>query len=425
MRRTSGRSVLIGGAVAVAIIATVVVAVARPHSADADSSTTWVGTWAAAQHAAGATGLSQTGFDNQTIRMIVHTSVGGSAVRIRLSNEFGTTPLTVGEVTVALPDKHDSSGVSTVRRVSFSGRPTIAIGVGAHVLSDAVKMDVPALGDLTVSLWLPQATGPATFHTVSRATSFVGKGDHAEDVAGGAFKAISVPNPIPPAMDSPWFYLSGVDVMNDSAHGAVVVFGDSISDGFTSKVGGNARWPDLFAKRLDALPASKHAPGVLNASLSGDALGHQASNIPQLGPDAMSRINTDVLGQTGVRIVIMQLGINDILIWGDTADAIVAEMRQVALQMHEAGLRIYICTLTPWAGGPTWTVAGEKTRQAVNQYIRSTSDFDGVIDLDATLRDPDDHTRLRPSMDSGDHLHPTSLGYQAIANAMPLNKIIA
>ncbi|HEY2794458.1 MAG TPA: GDSL-type esterase/lipase family protein [Micromonosporaceae bacterium] len=422
MRGKNGRLVLIGVA-AVAILATVLITVGRPGAARA--SDRWIGTWAAAQHAAGTSGLSKTGFNNQTIRMTVHTSIGGRAVRIRLSNEFGTTPLTVGEVTVGLADRHDHARVPTVHRVTFSGHPTVVVGTGAVMLSDAVNMAIPALGDVTVSLWLPQATGPTTFHTVSRTTSYTGRGDDAENVSGAAFSPISLANPIPGKTDSPWFYLSGIDVLNDSANGAVVVFGDSISDGFTSGLGVNGRWPDLFAKRLHALPADRRAPAVLNASLSGDALGHQTTVVPQLGPDALSRFGGDVLGQTGARTVIMQLGINDILIWNDNAQAIIAEMRQVAIKAHEAGLRIFVCTLSPWKGSTTWTPAGEKTRQLVNQFVRSTTDFDGYVDVDRTLRDPDDQVRLRPGYDSGDHLHPTPLGYQAMADAMPIDKIIA
>jgi lysophospholipase L1-like esterase len=416
-------------AIAVVIVAaTVVIAIVAPRRSDA-ATARWIGTWAAAQHGAGTSGLSHDGFDDQTIRMTVHTSIGGTAARIRLSNVYGTGPLTVNDVTVGLPDpkalvpgtlKHGS-----MHPISFGGQSTVVIPRGGQVVSDAVEMRVPALSDLTVSMWLPQKTGPTTFHTVSRSTSYVGRGDEAQDVNGGGFAPISLANPIPGKVDSPWFYLSGVDVLNASADGAVVVFGDSISDGFTSGLGANGRWPDLLARRLAALPAAKHAPAVLNASLSGNSLGFETPAVPQLGPDAMSRLTRDVLGQTGVRTVIMQLGINDIQIFGSDPEQVVDQLRQTALQAHEAGLRVMICTLMPWQGNSLWTAKGEKSRETVNAYIRSTKEFDRVIDLDTIMRDPLNPTRLNPGYDSGDHLHPNPKGYQLIADSMPVPAIVA
>lgn len=425
MRTPRSRLVTIGAVALVAVASTALIVIGRTDGGSASSR--WVGTWAAAQHAAGSAGLSHTGFENQTLRMTVHTSIGGSAARVRLSNVFGVKPLTIGSATIGLPDHADRVKVvpSSMHRLMFAGRPTVVVRPGAEVISDAVAMEVPALGDLTVSVWLPHATGVTTFHTVSRATSYVGSGAVAEDVHGAAFRKISVANPIPGKTDSPWFFLSGIDVLNRSSHGSVVVFGDSISDGFTSAVNANGRWPDLLARRLRALPPSRHAPSVLNESLSGNSLGREAALVPQLGPNAMSRVHGDVLGQTGVRTVIVQLGINDILIFNSVAESIIAHMRQIALQAHEAGLQVMICTLTPAHGWSTWTPEREQTRTAVNAYVRTTSDFDAVVDLDAALADQFDPTRLRPGVDSGDHLHPNARGFQAIADSMPLDLIAA
>lgn len=404
---------------AAVVVAGVVVALAVRATTSAATATRWVGSWAASMHEPALTGLTHDGFDNQTVRMVVHVSIGGDAVRIRLSNEFGTKPLTIGDATVGVPAKTHDGAVTGLHRISFSGRTSTVVPIGGELLSDAVPMAVPTLSDLTVSLWLPVATGPTTFHTVSRATSYVGDGDHAEDASAGGYAPVSVDNPIPGKTDSPWFYLTGVDVQTDRADGAVVVFGDSISDGFTSALDGNERWPDLLAVHLAALPVGRHAPGVLNASLSGDALGHQSSKIPQLGPTALSRIDNDVLSQTGVRTVIVELGINDLMLWGEHADAVVTELRQVAVRVHEARLSVFVCTISPYSAPPD----GENERQLVNRYIRSATDFDGVIDMDQVLRDPNDGTKLRSDLDSGDHVHPTARGYQLIADAMPLSKI--
>lgn len=421
MRR---RVALVSVVVAVALISTVLIAFNRTSRA-ADAAR-WVGSWAAAQHAAALTGLSQTGFDDQTIRMTVRTSVGGDGARLRLSNVFGTKSLVIGDVTVGVPADHAGADLKpdSLHDVTFGGRRSVTIPQGAEMMSDPVTMTVPALSPLTVSLWLPQETGPTTFHTVSRATSFVSKGNHAGDVSDGSYTDISIPNPIPGHVDSPWFYLSGVDVLSHDTSNSIVVFGDSISDGFQSSLATDHRWPDRLADRLAKLPASRHAPGILNESLSGNSLDHQAPGVPQIGPNAIARLHRDVVSQTGVHTVILEIGINDLLIWGDDAGPIVTGLKQVAGQLHEAGLRVVVCTLGPWHGWPTWTAEKDKVRMAVNAYLYSTHDFDAVVDLDALLRDADEPDHIKPSFDSGDHLHPNDAGYAAIATAMPLDVLV-
>lgn len=419
------RTILVSVVAAVAVVSTVVIAATRQSSAA--QSEQWVGTWADAQHAAATSGLTKTGFNNQTIRMTVRTSVGGDAARIRLSNAFGTKPLVIGDVTVAAPAVATATAAlksGSTHDVTFVGRHGVTILPGAQIISDPIDMDVSPLSELTVSIWLPTPTGPTTWHTVSRATSYMSEGDHTADTSDGNFTPIGVPNPIPGNTDSPWFYLSGVDVRTADSGGAIVVFGDSISDGWRSTLDANHRWPDDLANRLVALPADRHAPSVLDMSLSGNALGHQTPLVPQVGPNALSRVQRDVLSQTGVKTVILELGINDILLWGDTAGNIVGELHQVALQLHEAGLRVVVCTLMPFEGFRTWTEAGDKERMAVNSYIRSTSDFDAVVDLDSLMRDVDEPARLTHKYDSGDHVHPNDLGYQTIANAMPLDVLV-
>ena len=197
--------------------------------------------------------LSLPGFNNQTIRMTMHASVGGDSARIRLSNAYGTKTLTVGDVTVGIPTKSGSGAVrpGTLHEVLFGGRATATIPRGATLMSDAIPINVAPNSDLVISIWLPTDTGPATWHVIGRSTTWIGKGDHSEDISAAGL----------PTKDTSWYFVTGIDVRNTTSNGSVVVFGDSISDGFTATVDADHRWPDRLAARLDALAASKHAPG--------------------------------------------------------------------------------------------------------------------------------------------------------------------
>jgi len=432
MRIPPRRQLVLAGVVVVAIISTVLIAGAA-KSDPAPTTASWVGSWAMAPTAAApgtpavpatattpatkaVPSVSMDGFSNKTIRMTVHMSVGGSAVRVRLSNEFGTKALTIGHVTVAIPTKSGSGEVvpGTMHEVQFGGLSTASIPRGGDLFSDPVaKPDT----DLAVSIWLPAATGPATFHVTGRSTTWIGSGDHSEDISNGGLST----------KDPSWYYLTGVDVRNSTAAGTVVVLGDSVSDGFTATVDADHRWPDRLADRLGALPAKDHAPGVLDLGTAGSSLGHDGSEIgvPQLGPSSTARLDNDVFAQTGVRVVIVELSINDIWIFHDGPDQLIAELRQIATQVHEHGLRVYVSTVSPWGGyKPYYTPALDKTRLGVNAYIRSTSDFDGYIDFDTLLRDPETPTQLKPTWNSGDGIHPNDAGYLAMANAVPLKFLL-
>lgn len=415
------RVILVALVAVVAVVSTLLIAYNQPGATQ--ESAQWVGSWATAPHAAARTGLSQDGFENQTIRMSIRASVGGTAARIRLSNVFGLKPLVIGDVTIGLPVAKDGAEVrpETLHDVTFGGRRSVTVQKGAERLSDEIPMTVPALATLIVSIWLPIATGPTTFHTVSRATSYLSKGNHTADGIAATYSPISIPNPIPGKTDSPWFFLSGLDVRSAKAHGSVVVFGDSISDGFQSTLRADHRWPDRLAERLAKLPADRHAPGVLNQGMSGNSLGHQAPFVPQLGPNALARLHRDLIGQTGVRTAVIEIGINDLLIFNDNSGAIVGELRQVIDQAHASDIKVVVCTLMPWEGWATWTEDRDKVRLAVNDYLRSSPDIDTLVDLDALMRDPDEPDHLKRKYDSGDHVHPNDAGYLAIANAMPLD----
>jgi lysophospholipase L1-like esterase len=369
----------------------------------------WVGTWAAS--ASGTVPNLATGYVNRTIRNVVHTSVGGSRVRIGLTNVLGTAPVLMGAVTVAVAAGSSSPDAvpGTMRTVTFGGSPSITIPTGGEVLSDPVSLTVPEDGDLLVSVFTPQPSGPVTYHQVANQTSYLTPaGDHVANEEGAAFtEKVTF-----------WPYVSSVDVQG-RADGAVVVLGDSISDGNNSTRDANHRWPDYLADRLIALPGPTRL-GVLNAGISSNRLLNSTWN-----PNALSRLDRDVLTATGARSVVVLLGINDI--GGQPQhhepSKIIAALRQVAAQAQAKGLRITGGTLTPFGGSSNYTEELEGVRQAVNDFVRHSGVFDAVADFDAALRDPADPERLRPEYDSGDHLHPKDAGYQAMAAAVRLDRL--
>ena len=404
-----------------AVAATVLVATAGKPVARVEQ---WVGSWAMAPAPAGA-GRSKAGFVDQTIRMVVHTSVAGTQARIRLSNRFGTMPLTVGHATLALPWIDGGPGdlrPGSIQDVMFGGQRSVTIPVGGQAISDTIAMAVAAESDVAVSIYLPEPTGPATWHLFARQTTYIGAGDHTAAATGADL----------PDTTNSWFFLTGVDVLNDSGQGSVAVVGDSLTDGFAVPVNTNQRWTDRLAARLNREAPGGRAPGVLNLGMAGNRFGHNGADagLPELGVNASARFYPDALAQAGVHTVILQLGINDVWLGRENANTIIAEMQQLAGLAHESGLRILVCTLMPWngfaarPGAVTYTPTLDSVRLAVNAYIRTNSDFDGVIDLDKAMRDPANPTKLRPAWDSGDHIHPNVAGNEAMANAVPLQVLL-
>jgi lysophospholipase L1-like esterase len=407
--------------------------VASAGPADTDDArsgrTEWAGSWAAAVTRGNATGLTNTGLNDQSIRMTVQTTVGGDRLRVRLTNLYGEQAVTVGHATIARPDLttvDDRSDIdpASLRELTFRGAASATVNRGAELLSDPLDLPVGEQEDLVVTLYLPTLTGPVSFHGQSRTTTFIGTTD-LTTAAGGTGFTIK-PNCC-------WMFLSGIDVERRHTPGAVVVLGDSIGDGNGSTVNADRRWPDLLAARLIAARPEARTPGVLNLSLSGNRLNHEgpepgAGGFPgynELGPNALARLNEDVFPQTGVRTLITHLGINDIWMNGDSADRIVGALREINQQARERGLTSLVGTITPYEGngGPgVWTPEKEATRQAVNAWLRGpgAAEFDGVLDFDAVLRDPGQPSRLLPAYDAGDHIHPNDTGAQAMADAVPL-----
>jgi len=374
----------------------------------------WVGTWSTSLHEPdlGVPGLANAGFNDQTLRQIVHTSIGGNRVRVRLST-FGAGSLRVGAAHIGRTDAGGEILPGTDRRLAFGGKPSITIPPGAAILSDPVELESPALGDLAVSMYVPERTGPASWHFEGLQTGYISR--------QGNFAA-SQSMPIE-STETAWFWLAGVEVETPCSAGAVVAFGDSVTDGTQSTVDANHRWPDRLAERLKA-DASSPQVAVLNEGLAGNRLLHDS-----LGPNGLARFDRDVLSLSGVRYVIALIGLGDISNPADpvTADQVIQGERQLIARAHAKGLKIYGATLTPNQGFllpgtsiPASTAASEAMRQAINTWIRNSCEYDDVIDFDRVLRDPDMPARILPSLDSGDHGHPNDEGYRKLAAAIPL-----
>lgn len=373
----------------------------------------WVGTWAAAPQMpvdVGGLNPADTGFDNQTIRMIARVSIGGEQIRVRFSNSFGTTPVTIGGAHIALAGKGASIMPGTDRELTFSGEKSFTIPPGTLILSDPVSLKLPALASVAVSVFVPSATGPATWHALGRQTTYISSaGDFTASADIAAAKTTHS-----------WYWLSGIETLASQDTSAVVTLGDSITDGAAATLDANHRWPDVMADEIST--RKENALAVLNEGISGNRLLHTFA-----GPSALARFDEDVLAQDGVKYLIVLDGINDIgwphMTGGKfasdavSAEQIIAALRQIAERAHAHGIRVFCGTLTPFEGAFYQTPDGEAEREAVNRWIRTSGAFDGVIDFDEVTRDPANPKRFLPANDSGDHLHPGDAGYKAMGRA--------
>jgi lysophospholipase L1-like esterase len=400
----------------------------------------WVATWGTAPAEAPASGQASI-FKDQTVRLIVHTSIGGSAVRIRIANTFGALPLRIGEARIALRRDGATIAAGSDRALSFGGERAVTVAPGGVAVSDPVDLDVPARSDLAVSLHLPGSVQAATIHDAAFQRNYVSK-------PGNFTAATTFPTDRTITF---WPFLTDVDVDAPGA-AAIVALGDSITDGSNTMADANHRWPDLLALRLQAArgplamvkggkgaerpggaPAGPEVRlGIVNRGIAGNRLLRDPGEWQLFGRAALERFDRDVLATAGVRHLVVFIGINDIGHPGTgtipaseepTPDELVAGYRRLIARAREKGIAIYGATLTPFEGTTFpgyYTPAKEQVRQAVNHWIRSSGEFDGVIDFDRALRDPGRPSRLLPAYDSGDHLHPNDRGMQAMADAVPL-----
>lgn len=399
-----------------ALVAALVLALLGVAPAAAAPPDRWVGTWSGAVTTVPAG--DSTAFEDQTIRQVVRTSVGGDSVRVRLSNEFGTAPLVVGETHVALRASGARAVPSTDRLVTFGGRTSVTIPPGAPALSDPIPLRLKARVDLLVSIHLPGHTPGTTTSAFAYQRNYIAAGN----VTGSA-------DITPTGTTDRWYFLSGVSVRSSAS--AVVAFGDSITAG--TSLDANNRWSDYLARRAPHL-------GVLNKGIAGNRLLHDP-NPPAgspaegyaalFGESGLRRLDRDVLVQPGARYVVVLLGVNDIGHPGTptapasekvTAADIIAGHSQLIARAHERGLKVYGGTITPFRDDAFgfYSPENEATRQEVNRWIRTGGAFDAVIDFDRALRDPAAPDRLLAAFDSGDHLHPNDKGNEAMAEAIPL-----
>ncbi|HEV7991409.1 MAG TPA: SGNH/GDSL hydrolase family protein [Gemmatimonadaceae bacterium] len=342
---------------------------------------------------------------DQTLRLVVRTSIGGDAVRIRLSNEYGDRPLVIDAAHVAVRDSGAGIVPSTDHALTFGGRSYVRLLPGAVAVSDASPFAVPALRDLAVSLHLADTTRLATRHQLGLQTNYVKGGN-----------TVSAQRFTPDTTLDIWPFLVSVDVTNRATTGVIVAIGNSITDGARSTRDANMRWPNILAARL--LASGEPLKAVVNAGISGGRVLTYGA-----GPSALARFDRDVLATPGLTHVILLEGINDIgrsAQDGVTADDIIFGYRQLITRAHDRGVVIFGATLTPAGPRASFTPALEERRAAVNRFVRTSGEFDGVIDFDATTRDPANPLQFLPAYDSGDHLHPGDAGYRAMAESIDL-----
>ena len=370
----------------------------------------WLGAWAPALAGYG------NGINNQTVRMVVHTSLPGTSVRIRLSNQYGANPLPIGAVDIAVQSSGANAVVGTRHVVTFGGSPTTTVGVNADLVSDPIDMTVTAEENLLVSVYFSGNAGTSSWHwDAQEVTYYSASGDFASDEAGSNY----------PASDHSWYYLDGLDVSSSSANGTVVAFGDSITDGALSTLSDNNRWPNYLARRLQAQPNGPRL-GVVDAGIGGNRLLTDTGN--QFGTSALRRFTHDALAVPGVKDVILLEGINDI---GSgigpngtlTTQEMINGYQTIIAQAHAANVKIFAATILPFQGAAYYSSTGETIREAVNNWILSSGAFDGVFDTAVALESSDNHLQLNAAYDSGDHLHPNDAGYQALAGAVDLSKL--
>jgi lysophospholipase L1-like esterase len=375
-----------------------------------EKSVHWVGTWASSPQLADAGSLPPApGFADATLRQVVHVSIGGPQIRVRFSNSFGTTALTIFAAHVAKAGKRGSIQADTDRALAFQGRLSVTIPAGALIYSDPIEFDLQPLSDLAVTVRLKGAPDGVTTHPGGRATSYLAQGD--------AITASDLP--LAQTVDH-WYFLNGVDVASQDSAASVVVLGDSITNGRNATTNENRRWTDELARRLCVNRRTEHV-GVLNEGIGGNRLLRDG-----LGPNALARLDRDVLTQTGARWLVVFEGVNDIgtctkeCNLDSLSQDIIGAYEQIIVRAHSQGMRVYGATITPFGGSFYARPEAEDVRQIVNDWIRKSGRFDAVIDFDAITRDPQNPSRLFAAVDSGDHLHPSDAGYKAMGDGIDL-----
>ncbi len=422
--KNATRRQVLAAASGAAVAAVAAPGVAHANSGHADA---WVGTWAGVPTAIPPVGM--TVLQDQTVRMVVHPSISGDQLRVRLTNEFGDQPLVIAEARIA---HRSGTGASTDtvpgtdRRLTFGGHTSANLPAGAPFISDPVRLHVSPDTSLVLSLYLQQRTPVTTLAAFSFQDTVIAAGNVT------AARHVTASTTL-----QQWFFLSGISVAAGDDAAAIVTLGDSITNGANTRNNADHRWPDLLAERLR--DAGQRNRGVVNLGVSGNRLLHDPN--PPAGSDAVAfaayfghsalrRFDRDVLAQPGRRYVIVLLGVNDLGHPGTvappsevvSAEDIIGGHRQLIVRAHQAGMRIFGGTILPFKDDTLgfYSVENEQKRETVNRWIRTSGEYDGVVDFDKAMRDPADPLRLNSQYDSGDHLHPNDVGMIAMAAAVPL-----
>jgi lysophospholipase L1-like esterase len=340
--------------------------------------------------------------------MVAKVSLGGRRVRVHLSNAFGAAPLVVGGAHVALRSTDSAIVANSDRPLLFSGAASVTIPAAAEMISDPVDLDVPALGELAISVFIPGESGPASNHSLALHTAYVTSGNQ-----------LAAPQFADAINAQAWYWISAVDVMAPANAGTIVTFGDSITDGATSTPNTDRSWPSVLAGRLAANRATANM-AVVNEGISGNrVLGDGA------GVSALARFDRDVLSQAGVKYLMIMEGINDIGLGAKagtvSADALINAMKQMAAKAHDHGIKVIGVTLTPYVGASYASDEGEAMRTALNTFIRTSNTFDGFVDFDKVTQDPQNPKQFLKAYNNTDHLHPNDVGYKAMADSIDLS----
>jgi lysophospholipase L1-like esterase len=373
----------------------------------------WVGTWATSQQIVEPANMPPApGLTSNTLRQIVHVSLGGRRVRVRFSNVFGDAPLTLAAAAIAPSLGESRIDAAAQHALTFGGNASVAIDAGRDTTSDALSFDLAPLSNVAITARFERVPVVLTGHPGSRTTSYIQSGDAVADPSlPGAVATVH------------WYVATGIDVVAPERAAAVVALGNSITDGRGSGTDRQNRWPDELARRLQAGPATRLV-AVLNAGIGGNCVLRSC-----LGPSALSRLERDVLRPPGVRWAIVLEGVNDIGQAKSPAEAdsiargLTAAYAQLVERAHASGIRVYGATILPFGSSFYDAPYRESARMRVNGWIRTSRTFDAVIDLDAALRDPAQPSRLAPVADGGDHLHPNEAGYHMMAAAIDLAQL--
>ena len=377
---------------------------------DTVSGTKWVGTWSTApQLVEPGNNPPSPGLSNNTLRQIVHVSLGGDSLQMRFSNEFSTSPVTMNSVHIAVSAGSGTIDTTTDREIFFNGNPDVTMYPGAAVISDPFQFDLQPLSDIVITIYFGNTLPDVTGHPGSRTTSYILTGNEVsrENFSG----AVTTDH---------WYIINTINVMAPDSAYAVAILGNSITDGRGSGTNKQNRWPDELANRLQENPETQQV-AVLNEGIGGNAVLSGG-----LGPTALSRFQRDVLDQSGVRWLIILEGINDIggSFGTGVGNNLINAFTQMINTAHANGIFVYGATLLPMKGSSYYTTQHEAEREIVNEWIRTSSLLDGVIDLDMALRDPADTLSFLPIYDSGDHLHPSEAGHHMMAEAVDLNLFV-